>query len=355
MTPGDDLDVVHCLAQHQQNLMCFARPRARVAVVALPTPPLCGALGAEAAAVLARRRQRDLAALAELAGGGDGPAPIVDLDADTRPLPAILGELASSGVAELVLHGARDQPGFARAVASRSSLRVRRGLGPDGALASLMDDAADVRDLGDGVVRVRAGAAPPPSARVVLMGFAADPPLDAEHLRDARVRPYALDPVRALGPWSGFLPPSATRGPDEQARAAWLSLWRERGFAASARDAALGLDPVLEQRLAAETGRGDHAHHAHHAHHDRRAVVLAVIGVDGSGKSTHVAMLADALAHHGYRVRTIKLYRQGDFLELAGELGARTRWGAPLAAFRLGYAMREARPSPRRPVSQVTR
>jgi len=27
----------------------------------------------------------------------------------------------------------------------------------------------------------------------------------------------------------------------------------------------------------------------------------------------------------------------------------------PLAAFRLGYAMREARPSPRRPVSQVTR
>src|SRR5690606_10936282 len=31
----------------------------------------------------------------------------------------------------------------------------------------------------------------------------------------------------------------------------------------------------------------------------------------------------------------LKLYRQGAFLELAGELGARTRRGGPLAAFRV--------------------
>ncbi len=49
----------------------------------------------------------------------------------------------------------------------------------------------------------------------------------------------------------------------------------------------------------------------------RRAVLLAVEGIDGAGKSTHVAALARRLRARGLRVSVFRLYRHGVFHETA--------------------------------------
>ncbi|MCI0589400.1 MAG: hypothetical protein L0323_21495 [Planctomycetes bacterium] len=49
----------------------------------------------------------------------------------------------------------------------------------------------------------------------------------------------------------------------------------------------------------------------------RRAVLLAVEGIDGAGKSTHVAALARLLRARGFRVAVRRLYRHGAFHETA--------------------------------------
>jgi dTMP kinase len=49
----------------------------------------------------------------------------------------------------------------------------------------------------------------------------------------------------------------------------------------------------------------------------RRAVLLAIEGIDGAGKSTHVAALARRLRARGFRVAVRRLYRHGVFHETA--------------------------------------
>ena len=323
----EELDAVARLAEHLQNLPASPRARPRVAVIGLPAPPLGAALGV--GPLLEAGRARELAALAEEEGGGDGPAPVVDLDRDGRRIEGALRALAGAGIEELVLHGARDQPGFARAVALRWSGAVRVAPpGRDSALAPLLDDPAPILDLGGGVVRLRGPrAVPPPGARVALVGLDRDDdPLAEASAGPASVerRPYALDPARALAPWSGFLPPAAARGPAGGLRAAWRATFRARGHGAAVRCAALGLDPALEAALRSSAPQPPAG----------GPLVLAVTGLDGSGKSTHAAALAGALARRGVPARAVKVYRRGAFLNLAGELAARTRAGAPLAALR---------------------
>jgi dTMP kinase len=96
------------------------------------------------------------------------------------------------------------------------------------------------------------------------------------------------------------------------------------------RAAVLGLDPALEADLRVPV----------EPRPSPRAKTIAITGIDGAGKSSHVARLAHALRDRGAAVRVIKLYRQGAFLELANELGARTRRGAPLAAFRVSRGIK---------------
>jgi thymidylate kinase len=95
------------------------------------------------------------------------------------------------------------------------------------------------------------------------------------------------------------------------------------------RCAALGLEPDLEAMLCAPMPRGA----PETASIDRRARLIAITGIDGSGKSSQVGSLAEELRTSGAQVEVVKLYRQGAFLELANQLGARTRRGGPLAAF----------------------
>jgi len=66
----------------------------------------------------------------------------------------------------------------------------------------------------------------------------------------------------------------------------------------------------------------------------RKARVFVVTGLDGSGKTTHAQRLKRQVEKREGVADTLKIYRSGAFLELADELGARTRRGAPLAAFR---------------------
>lgn len=302
---ADALDVVTLLGAHQQNLAPRPGRPTRVALVALPLPPIAAAL--EIDGPVRDQRDRELRALAAELGGGDGPATVIDLDADDRPLSTILSDLAHAGVDDVVLHGARDQPGFARAVVLRWPRGVRFAPpGRDSALAALMDDPS-------------LGTEQP----------------HAPFAEPAR-RSYVVDRERALGPWSGFLPPGARLGTAGARRNAWVAYWSERGPAAreAVRCAALGLDPVLEARL--RTPGPAPATAATSA----LPVVFTVTGSDGSGKSTQAWRLAASLGQRGFAVRVLKMYRQGAFLELADELGGRTLTGAPLAAFRVSRGVK---------------
>ncbi len=291
------VDVVRDPAAHQVNLRPPVHPT-RTAVLALPRPALCRRLVPD---VFAARRAAELASLAAEVGGGDGPAPIVDLEEGT--VEETLAGLG--GVRRLVVYGAVDQPGFARAIACRwpGGLELRGSL-----LSPLMDDPAPVVWLAPDVARVSGG--PRPDARVVLTACVDGP---------QGTHPYALDPSRTRGPWSGCVPPRGAHAP-----------WAEVFGHEVVRDAVLGLDPELERRLAPPR--------------DARAPIAArvyvVTGMDGSGKSTHARRLADTLEARGVRTAVLKIYRQGAFLELADELSGRTRRGAPLSNFRLSRVVK---------------
>lgn len=266
------LHVVARLAAHQTNLQPPSMPP-EAAVLALPSPPICAELDA---AHYAAWRDARLHELAEEAGGGDGPLPIEDLTTGDTLVPT-LARLASRGVTRLILFGARDQPGWARAVACRWS----------GAL-----------DVTGNVI-------------------------DEVHRRDGDA--VAPDPDGVMAPWSGFLDPVGRFGTErgQEARTRWTRRWSDRGRDDVVRQAALQLDPVLEEGLAPTPPPSP----------SLDAPVFAVTGLDGAGKSTHAARLCERLVEAGYGTASIKIYRHGAFLELADELGARTRRGAPLAAF----------------------
>jgi len=319
------LDVVAELAAHQQNL----EPppvRARAALLALPPPPLCGMLAPDWFEAI---WTRGLAALAEDLGGGDGPLPLVHAAGHGRdPLPDRLAALWQSGVRDLFVHGMADQPGHARALLYRWPGALHRA---DAAgLAAILDGmhtaAEPVRWLDRGVARVAPGVPPPAGARLVIAAVDEEGDPRAVREQGAHVWPFAPDPGRRLGPWSGTLPPGGAFGTarGERIRGRWGAWWSERGHGHVVRMAALGLDPALEAALrdpappAPRTG----------------ARVIAITGIDGAGKSSHAARLARLLGDRGARVQVLKLYRQGAFLELANELGARTQRGAALAGFR---------------------
>jgi thymidylate kinase len=319
VTAGPRLDVIAELAAHQQNLE--PPPVApRSAVLGLPVSPVWRLVGGD---WLVAHRRSVLAALAEELGGGDGPLPIVDLDADDAPLAERLAALWQGGVRHVVLHGHRDQPGLARAV----RYRWPGGLTADASsvLDPLLDPREPVRHLGPGVIAIAPGIAVPAGDEIVLAGL--DDSADPRDLAvpGRRVWPYAVDPARRLGGWAGAVPPRALIAGGADLRARWDTHWAALGLADVVRQAVLELDPALERTL-----RGSFAPPRARP----RARLLAVTGIDGAGKSSHADRLARTLHDAGAHVRVLKLYRQGGFLELANELGARTRRGAPLAAFR---------------------
>ncbi|MDB4964712.1 MAG: Thymidylate kinase [Myxococcales bacterium] len=315
----DGYDVVEQLEAHQSNLTPpdLEQP---ATLLALPTPPILRALlGHEVATI----RTRWTNAWAERLGGGDGPLPVVDLDEDARSLGTILRALEHGGSQRLYVAGARDQPGFAREIACRWSGELCFDLesrAPDLAadLANVLhDDPQRTRRLGPG------------SRLLVAIDDDSDPrSVVATAGGEGAVLAYARDPHRFAGANHGFLPPSAlyATASGNRIREAWRQYWSERGYARDVREAALGLDSELERRLFEPPERKPAT---------PRACVVAITGLDGSGKSSHVEALRDTLTSAGRRTGSLKLYRQGAFLELANELSARTRRGAPLASFRV--------------------
>lgn len=312
MVTGAPLDVLARLEEHQSNLRAAPAPHT-CALVGLPLPAVARALAHEA---LAAAREEALQRSARLLGGGDGPLPVIDLDRDTRPLPLVLQDLAARFGA-LKVWGGRDQPGFSREL----RCRWRGGLDflEQGVNVWLMDDPRPSLDFGRGVVRIYAGSAVPKEGATVLVGVS--PGTDPASVGGAA---YMVDPERRLGPFSGFLPPEAVLGtePGARLRERWLARWA--GWRDAIRCAVLELDPLLEMRL-----RLPRAKPASDAR------VIAVTGIDGSGKSTHVSELTRRLSAAGHRVAGLKMYRHGAFLDLANELSARTRAGAPLSAMRI--------------------
>ncbi|HET7501320.1 MAG TPA: hypothetical protein VFK02_09970 [Kofleriaceae bacterium] len=324
------LDVVAELAAHQQNLRP-APAAPRTALIALPPPAIAALIAPDA---LRGARARALAALAEELGGGDGALPVVELgahDGRGRGVTGQLAELWERGIRALVVDGAREQPGYARVLRYRwpGALRMTAASWLD----ALLDPAEPVRLLAPGTVRVAPGVPAPAGVERVLAAVDddGDPRRVAE--QGPHVRAYAIDPARRLGAWSGVVPPRAAyaTAAGAELRARWSAWWSARGRPEIVAAATLGLDPALEADLRDAPAS---------AASERRARLIAITGIDGAGKSSHVARLARRLRDRGARVRVIKLYRQGAFLELANELGARTRRGAPLAAFRVSRVIK---------------
>jgi thymidylate kinase len=307
------LDVVAELEAHQQNLVPEEVGAHRVILV-LPAPELCRMSGA---AIDWGPR-----ALAEQRGGGDGRLVIVMLSSRVDSTLSLLWERR---VRELIVFGARDQPGYARAVRYRwpGALEVLEASWLD----ALFELQEPIRVVAPGVVRVAPGVAAPPDVPCVFAAVEADDDPRRVAAQGPHVWPYAVDRARELGAWSGVVPPAArfgTRRGDEL-RTRWDAYWTARGHDV-VRPAVLGIDPALEADLREPASVPAVA---------RRAQLIAITGIDGSGKSSQVARLGDTLRQRGARVRVLKLYRQGAFLTLANELGARTRRGAALAAFRV--------------------
>ncbi|MEJ7598832.1 MAG: hypothetical protein WKG01_13070 [Kofleriaceae bacterium] len=315
------LDVVAELAAHQQHLVLEEHPP-RAIVVALPPPAIARLV---VPAWHAATRETTLATVAHEHGGGGGPLAILDLAKAPGGLTHRLAALEAQQIRRLIVHGARDQPGHARAVHARWHAELEL---LDSDLDGLLDPTVPTRTLTRGALCVAPGIPAPAHAAIVFAAVDADG--DPRRVRDQgpQVWPYAVDRRRRLGPWSGVLPPEGLVGTADGARirAAWDAYWTEQGHEDVVRAAALGLDPALEVDLR-EPGTPVRS--------ARRARIIAITGIDGSGKSTQVARLASTLRDRGARVRVLKLYRQGAFLELANQLGARTRRGAPLAAFRV--------------------
>ena len=287
--------------------------RPRVALLALPTPPVCALVAAD---VFRDRRHVALRRLAGLVGGGDGPVPVVDLD--RMRLSEALDALATGEITHVLLYGAANQPGFTRAILCRWAggveiLTTRRG----SLLAPLLDDPTPTRWLAPGVVRVLPGV-PAPDARLVIAAVDGGTPPETI---EPDWRFYALDPERAMAPWSGCLPEEARAGTErgEHLRAAWTTQHNPPTI----RCAALGLDPVLDRSLADPSAVVPIANRLH-----------VVAGARGSGRSTHASRAASTLAQRGRRVMQLSIRRPGAFRQLATDLRARTRRGAALSAFR---------------------
>jgi len=363
------LDVIAELAAHQQHLIADPPPDHTV-LLALPPPILCTLIAVDAFAEL---RRGALAALAAELGGGDGPLAIVEYTG------GVLGALWQRGVRSLVVHGGGDRPGHMRAIRYRwpGALREAGGsvlaplfdlafpavgpavspalgpavspaLGPavSPALGPALDPALDpalgrrepVRAIAPGVVVLAPGVSAPGDAACVLA--AVDDEGDPARVRTHdHIWPYALE-RRPIGPWAGVLPSAGWFGTAAGAaiRARWDAHWTALGHPDAVRIAALGLDPELESTLREAPPSGPvppglPVRPGPPVQPKPRAQVVAITGIDGSGKSSQVGWLAEALRDRGARVEVVKLYRQGAFLELANQLGARTRRGAPLAAF----------------------
>jgi thymidylate kinase len=278
----DDLDVVARLDDHQRNVP-HPQARSRARVVCLPGAPIERALGAGEG--MNAMRGEACVALAEEAGGGDGPAMVEHLEGP-GVIPRALDAWRRDGVEMLHVVGARAQPGWARALLARWGGGLR------------FEDAVD-----ESLER-----------RLV------------EHTRETE---YARDPGHTSGCWRGFVPPWARLANQGALRDPWVRRWSERGFSREVRAALLGHDPALEEALRTPCERAR-----------LRPVTAAITGVDGSGKSTQVAALAESLTALGLRVRVIKLYRQGAFLELANELSGRSRGGAELGVFRVSRVVK---------------
>lgn len=292
----DSLDVIARLADHQQNL-AIPLPRTASVVVCLPPPPIERALSIDAP--MQARRRALCESLAEAVGGGDGPAPVAWLHgagAIARALEAWKGD----GVERIFVVGAREQPGWARALMARWSggLRIEHAID---------HEIAVVRDgflTREGVTRCEA-----------------EPSTGAS---------FAVGGEGVLGCWLGFVPPAARLAAQDVLRDAWVQHWSARGEEAAVKAALVGIDPALEEALHRPTEPARWG----------RAATVAITGIDGSGKSTQVATLLESLAQRRFSVRAIKLYRQGLFLELANELSGRTRRGASLGMFRVSRVVK---------------
>src|SRR5262249_46144163 len=82
-------------------------------------------------------------------------------------------------------------------------------------------------------------------------------------------------------------------------------------------------------------GRGEARDAGARAPERVRARVFVVEGIDGSGKSTHVARLAEHLRGKGLRVATHKLFRHGVFHETVTDLTRQCDGGANLHLWQL--------------------
>ncbi len=326
--PPEAPDVVRSTAAHQETLTPppSAQPP-RVVVLALPRPMLCAVFEPER---FGRLRAKAVFALAERIGGGDGPAPVIDLEdpENATDLPAQLDRLAAAGVDRLVLYGAAERPIYAREIAARFPGGVEANA-PDALLWRARTSTAPVVELGEGLYRIDEGTPPPPNAAALLWRTPGevDSPRSGGENGTIPMAPLADDPEGRLGAGVGLSPPAALAGhaSGTKLRDAWAAFWPHEVF----RAAVLGLDPLLEAALARAP-----------APEALPVPLLAVTGMDGSGKSTHVEHLARALSAAGQRVAIVKLYRQGAFLQLADELGARTRRGGPISAFRLSRVVK---------------
>jgi thymidylate kinase len=286
------LDVVTRTREHQSNLVPVA-VRSQTALVALPPPLVCRLLEP---AELERLRSRRLELHARRLGLGNGPCPIVDLQVDRRSIETLLVDLETSCVRNIALFGAADQPGFARAIAFRWPFGLELLLGPDGNMLDRPSGASG----GLALERLSCG----------------DDPLRND---------IALGPDATAGAGAGLVPDRALFGHESALRDAWLEKWSRHGIHSEACRAMLGIDEELERRLcsAAPELRPE------------RGRVVAIAGLDGAGKSSHAARLVANCRAAGLSSRSVKLYRQGAFLELADQISARTRAGARLSNFRL--------------------
>lgn len=333
--PGaEPLDAVTHLAAHQRNLRP-AEVRPRHGVVALPPPLIAEVPGFEA---LLSWREGRIREVAEALGGGDGPLPVVDLRGEVD-LPGALASLEARGIRQLTVLGSRDQPGFAREIRCRWPWRLacdgipgevpaaRPSLG-----ALLHEDPRPVVWLDGETVRLRDGAPLPPGATRALVALTAaqDPARwgGGAGASIAESIPYAIDSQRECGSWGGLFPPVARLGTEqgEIARRRWRARWEAAGVEDPVRPGCLGLDPQLERALWRDRPRAAPATSA--------TPILAVCGLDGSGKSTQARLLSEGLRERGIAAPVLKLYRQGAFLQLADSLSARTRRGGPLACLR---------------------
>lgn len=321
--------VVDDPAAHLANLTPTRRPPRR-AVICLPPPPICGLLAPE---IFAARRARDAAEVARRIGGGEGTAPTLDLTLDLGAgLIEPLDRLWADGIEALVVLGAEEQPGLYRELVARWPGAVSPWRGPEAALSGPLFEGPPILALAPGVIRLAPGVAPALAPSVAptrwLVAVEADeaPPPPPEGIKAAAWRPYVWDPARRMGQWAGVAPPSIRAAEGGEARRAWGALRPS----ALMHEAALGVDVTLQRALAPRLPTTL----------ELPARRYVITGTDGAGKSTHVQRAAEALYGAGAEVEIVKLYRQGAFLQLADELSARVKAGAPLSAFRLSRVVK---------------